>query len=85
MSPEELIAPIIAHQSQRIEDLEKAFDLATCRLGELEPGDSRAVSDEFVAMAAVLCGLFDHDGSIMKIIDEGLLREKAKSYGGAMF
>jgi hypothetical protein len=38
-----------------IADLELALDLALAWLGEHEPGDSRAVSNEFVAMAAIRC------------------------------
>jgi hypothetical protein len=41
--------------SERIADLELALDLALAWLGEQEPGDSRAVSNEFVAMAAIRC------------------------------
>jgi hypothetical protein len=40
---------------ERIADLELALDLALDWLGEREPGDSRVVSDEFVAMAAIRC------------------------------
>jgi hypothetical protein len=40
----------------RIADLELVADLALGTLGEQEPSDSRAVSDEFVAMAAIRCG-----------------------------
>lgn len=39
----------------RIEDLELVADLALGWLGEQEPPDSRTVSNEFVAMAAIRC------------------------------
>lgn len=47
----------------RIEALEGALDLALSYLIEDEPGDSRAVSDEFVAMAVILEG-HDADGCL---------------------
>jgi hypothetical protein len=34
-----------------------ALRLAVNILGEFEPGDSRAVSNDFVALAAISCGL----------------------------
>jgi hypothetical protein len=40
---------------ERVADLELALDLALNQLSEFEPGDSRAVSNEFVAMAAIRC------------------------------
>lgn len=43
-------------ETQRLRD---ALRLALSWLSLNEPGDSRAVSDEFVAMAAVSCGLGD--------------------------
>jgi hypothetical protein len=45
----------------RVADLELALDYALAVLGEFELGDSRAVSDEFVAMAAIRCGAGDPD------------------------
>jgi len=40
--------------AQRIARLEAALTLALDYLGEMEPPDSRAVSNEYVAMAGVL-------------------------------
>lgn len=40
--------------------LREALSLALGLLAPLEPSDSRAVSDEFVAMSAVLIGQGDH-------------------------
>lgn len=40
----------------RIAELSGALELALALLGKFEPGDSRAVSDHFVAMAAILAG-----------------------------
>ena len=37
-------------------DLTLALDLACRTLGDMEPPDSRAVSNEFVAMFSILCG-----------------------------
>ena len=44
---------------QRIADLTLALDYCLLILGELEPPHSAAVSDEFVAMAAISCGIED--------------------------
>lgn len=41
------------------EQQELALKLAVQMLSEFEPGDSRAVSNEFVALAAVECELVD--------------------------
>jgi len=46
-------------RSGRIADLEQALSLALDILIQHEPADSRAVSDEFVSMTAVLCDLSD--------------------------
>lgn len=43
-----------------------ALSLAVNMLAPLEPGDSRAVSDEFVALASVACG--DMRQEVMDII-----------------
>lgn len=51
--------------------LSKALNLALLYLARLEPGDSRAVSDEFVAMAAVASG--DTAPEVMRVIDEALV------------
>lgn len=52
------------------EQLELAFKLAVQMLSKLEPGDSRAVSNEFVALAAVECELVDD--RVMNIIEAAL-------------
>lgn len=59
----------------RIIALEAALDLALILLGKGEPGDSRAVSDEFVAMAAIKCNLNDQTESL-EIIAKAREREK---------
>jgi hypothetical protein len=43
----------IERKDERTADLELALDLALEWLGEMEPPDSRAISNEFVAMAAI--------------------------------
>lgn len=55
---------------ERIIRLESALNLALHILGAQEPPDSRAVSDEFVAMSSVLAGC--ENTNAMKIIDEGM-------------
>lgn len=54
----------------RVSRLERALNLALEILGKFEPGDSRAVSNEFVAMAAVSAG--HEDTGVMSIIDDAL-------------
>jgi hypothetical protein len=49
---------MIYHETTRQERLELALGYALNILSRNEPGDSRAVSDEFVSMASILC---DHD------------------------
>lgn len=56
-----------------IQRLSAALELALVRLCPSEPGDSRAVSDEFVAMAAVLTGRADED--CVKIIRDALVTQ----------
>jgi hypothetical protein len=51
----EALLAALERQRDRIADLELALDLALAWLGEQEPGDSRAVSNEFVAMASIRC------------------------------
>jgi hypothetical protein len=46
-------------ECRRIADLELALEFALSRLIHDEPGDSRAVSNEFVAMAGILADLDD--------------------------
>lgn len=66
-------------QSSRIAELEAALNLAVCMLAPYEPGDSRAVSDKFVALAAISCDQPDEDGECMRIITESLSRLRAAS------
>lgn len=47
---------VIADMQWRIEELTAALDLALSYLAPRERGDSRAVSNEFVSMAAILSG-----------------------------
>jgi hypothetical protein len=53
---------------------DKALDLAVCLLGKYEPPDSRAVSDVFVALAAVSCG--NDNQECWDIIDRALEMER---------
>lgn len=65
----------------RIADLELALDLALNWLGEQEPGDSRAVSNEFVAMAAIRCEQ-DNLEECRSIIRASLSRQnRGESFG----
>lgn len=57
---------------QQIKDLRDALSLAVNMLAPYEPGDSRAVSDEFVALASVVSG--DTSGEVMPIIRAALER-----------
>ncbi len=54
------------------EDLKSALNLALARLIHSEHDGSRAVSDEFVAIACVLTGHYDEQ--CMMIIDTALSR-----------
>ncbi len=63
----------------RIADLTAALELALAKLIKLEPPDSRAVSDEYVAMAAVHAGGDIVNDEARQIIAEGLAREAAQS------
>ena len=54
----------------RLVRLESALGLALHILGAQEPPDSRAVSDEFVAMASVLAGC--ESAAAMEIIAAGM-------------
>ena len=56
--------------------LAPALHLATCMLANFEPGDSRAVSNEFVALACVDIG--DVRPEVMKVINDALDVERAK-------
>ena len=57
----------------REERLGRALDLALAMLIKHEPGDSRAVSNEFVALATVAAGI-DNDSS-WAVIDTALAME----------
>ena len=59
---------------ERIVDLESALRLALHILWGFEPPDSRAVSDEFVAMAAVLANCANNES--MQIIADGMEVER---------
>lgn len=61
--------------ADRIEALEDALELALIRLGKGEPGDSRAVSNEFIAMMVIQCNLADQTES-RAIIAAAKEREK---------
>ena len=52
-----------AKAEARVVDLQLALDVALSWLTPYEPGDSRAVSDGFVAMAAIACNLDDVESS----------------------
>lgn len=49
-----------------------ALNLACAMLIRHEPGDSRAVSDEFVALASVAAGVVSPD--VVRVIDAGLAK-----------
>ena len=53
-------------------DLKLALEWALEILGRYEPGDSRAVSDEFVSAYAVLCGLTDRREEARAILLQAL-------------
>lgn len=54
--------------------IEKALACAVNMLSIYEPPDSRAVSDEFVALAAVVSG--DTSPEVMAVIDAKLARQE---------
>ncbi len=56
----------------REDKLQKALDLALAILVRFEPGDSRAVSDEFVAMASVAAG--NENDACLEIIARAMER-----------
>jgi len=53
----------------------KALDLAVAMLAPYEPGDSRAVSDEFVALASIVADCANDD--TWRVIDAALSRIRA--------
>lgn len=65
LAPEPLADP-------RVTALEKALSVAMWHLAPMQPGDSRAVDDWFVACAAVQCDLDDSDGKINACLDTAL-------------
>jgi hypothetical protein len=56
-----------------IEQLQKALHLALRMLQPHEPADSRAVSDEFVALACVHSG--DVSDNVMQVIETALSKK----------
>ncbi len=63
----------MSKDNRRISELEAALTLALNYLEKAEPGDSRAGSNEFVAMYSVCCG--DSSGSVMPIIRAALAEQ----------
>jgi hypothetical protein len=59
-------------------DLELALDLALRWLFPHEPPDSRAVSNEFVAMAAIFCGQADNLDECRSIIRDAIAQDVAR-------
>ena len=64
--------------SKRTVELQKALDLALAKLVRFEPPDSRAVSDEFVAMSAMAAGGEIVTADCHRIIDAALAAERSK-------
>jgi hypothetical protein len=60
------------------EQLKRALELAVSMLSVHELPDSRAVSDEFVALASVDCGIVE--GRVMEVIDAALARNANVSF-----
>ena len=58
------------------EQLKMALSLAVNMLSAHEPPDSRAASDEFVALACVDCG--DVTGLVMPVIEAALAKSKQR-------
>lgn len=65
---------LIFAMATRIEHLQKALGLCTATLAQLEPGDSRCVSDQFVAVAAVEAGC--EDDRSLEVIEAEIARLK---------
>jgi hypothetical protein len=55
------------------EQLRLALDLALIMIMRNEPGDSRAVSDEAVALAAVSCDLVNNE--VMDVIAKAIVND----------
>jgi hypothetical protein len=64
--------------SKRTVELQKALDLALANLVRFEPPDSRAVSDEFVAMSAMAAGGDIVNADCHRIIDAALAVERSR-------
>ena len=66
----------------RIADMKLALGYALEVLGQWEPGDSRAVSDEFVAMYSILC---DHTNEECRtILTQAIEARRAETQGGSV-
>jgi hypothetical protein len=75
VSAEDLRALLKAYQEQR-----RALELALDYLVEMEPGDSRAISNEFVAMLGVFLGVEPNTpGEDMAIIEKALEARRARA------
>jgi len=62
-------------QKPTYDELQLSLNVAVGLLSELEPGDSRAVSDIFVALAAVVCGV--SDATCIQAIEAEAARQRA--------
>ena len=67
----------VCYWKKRADLKASALELALLILWELEPGDSRAVSDEFVAMSVISCDVCDAD-NCLKIIHESIVQRTLK-------
>lgn len=63
---------MIDRNNSYYDNLKLGLDLAIAMLAPHEPPDSRAVSDEFVALAALSTG--DDCIAVMQIINDGIAR-----------
>lgn len=72
------VSAALSSQAAEIAEMRMALSLAVNMLSQYEPGDSRAVSDEFVALAAVQCGLGDERSDA--VIRTALTRKVVKRY-----
>jgi hypothetical protein len=66
----------------RVEELQAALDLALAWLTPFEPGDSRAVSDEFFAMAAIACEVSGDRANHLRIIVDAQAIEARRAATG---
>lgn len=64
--------PVVDPEVQQRADILLALEAALVLLGRNEPGDSRAVSDQFVAMGSAVAGCMNEEGRMIlhKIISE---------------